>query len=612
MKKYFILTSMLALTACSLGGGSGGGRVDNPSYGRTRATDVYTTPSNIRSANSAVTGMETFSSNADAIVALVGASGIDLTSDDLRVSPRLATHRSGSVIADELSAAFETSGTIKQKLAMAELENLYKIATDDDYWNEIEGYAHDDFIALVHEAFILRGIEAEFNEGNPDAMREAIQTGFDTYKTNVLDKLVAKDGGDYLWTPKINTLEEVNFMLAGENSKLMFTLDENGKIDSVAKYDWDNEHSVYDISEEGIFYRERNGNKFSKELTKYSFMFDNTDIDEIISSHFTNGISFLADADDLEADDIKTKLIEKVTTRVNKIRDSQQGTPEQIAANQAKCNDARDAYIAQINEKYGLYDVDEEETVFWTQSTQGEISLIVNGVNNGLKFADLGVAALTSFHENDNGDATSDTLYAPYVGGYDSRKVDKEHITDGTVFTGTVIAGIDHKDDFEDIEEGMLVRQNNAKLTMNHDGSASLVMNNLVAIDEGHVGAQWYNVTANVSADGKPSFVIDDDGKTNIPEGFELHTLEAGENYNQLTANFTGSPDSESRYTINGETPVDEWYTNYGGSMEASAYGVTQNVATEATSRFGFSEIQHQGGDDNREVAIYGAFGGKK
>ena len=211
MKKYFILTSVFALAACAIGGGSGGGGVgDNGLTIRSRYAGAYTTPYDIRAANSSVTQMETFSSNADAIVYLVRGSGIDLESDSIRVSPRLATHRS-STKANELSAAFAKSGTELQKLAMAELENLYNIATNKEgYWTEIS--QSEDFVALVREAFILSGGDPNsFNASNLDAAKATIIENYNNNFSGVFDKIIAKDGeGNYLWTPKINSLEEVD------------------------------------------------------------------------------------------------------------------------------------------------------------------------------------------------------------------------------------------------------------------------------------------------------------------------------------------------------------------------------------------------------------------
>ena len=117
-------------------------------------------------------------------------------------------------------------------------------------------------------------------------------------------------------------------------------------------------------------------------------------------------------------------------------------------------------------------------------------------------------------------------------------------------------------------------------------------------------------------------FTIDDNGKTNMATNFALHTLAeytdpvTNESYNRLEVDF-GDTDSaysdyEARYEIHGD-PVDEKSTNYAGSMEATAYGPSENNPTEAAARFGFSEEQYTTGNQNQEsVAIYGAFGGKK
>ena len=600
MKKYFILVSVLALAACGGGSGGGGGAPVAP-----RSVETYSTPANIRSANASVTQMETFSSNADAIVAAVSGAGIDLSTNS-GTGARLASHRSAS--AATLTASFTNTATTRQKLAMEQLENMYKIATDDDYF----AAASDKDLK---NAFVLAGNNADAFDTSVDGYRATARTAIIGGYADVLDLYIDKDINDnYVFTPKINTLEDVDFMMAGERSKLVFALDEDGVITSVTKKDWKNSLSSWVDSEEGTFVRNGTGKVFNKNLTNYSFQLNNEGIDDIVKEHFNSPLSFMNTSDSLTAEQIKDALIAKVTERITKHKNSQQNDEDK-----AKFDTALNAYKDQINAAFAAYEAN-NDAVFWTTATM-PMSLTVEGVKNGLKYADLGVAALTSYQEDDNGDIKSSTLYAPYVGGYTARKVEKEHIADDTEFTGTAIAGIDHKySGDEDIEEGMLVRQNNAKLTMNHDGSSSLVMNNLVAIDDTNKGKQWYNVTINTSAAGKPTFVIDDNGKTNLADNFKLHTLVAvpEEDYKALAVDFsTGANFSsdEDRYEKSaGDDPdTDGWYTRYGGSVEANAYGPTPTEATEATSRFGFSEIRNTAGNaEQEEVAIYGVFGGKK
>jgi len=604
MKRYFLLTSVLALAAC--GGGSGGGA---GGIVTSASNSGYSTPAAIRSANSSVTQMETFSSSADAMVAAVSSAGIDL-SYARSANSRLANHRSAS--ATTLENSFASTATMQQTRAMAELKNMYLIATDDDCFDEATDQE-------LKNAFVLAGNAANaFDASNRTAARAAITTGYEA----VLDRFVEKDsGGDYLWRPIISTLEDVRFMMAGENSYLNFELNESGKITSVTKYDYDDFSSDYIISEEGTFVRGSNSNVFTKNLYKYSFDLDSDGVIDIVAEHFDIPLTFMNDNGDKTPADIKSGLLAKLQDRINKIKNSQANHDNDDAIDAALTE-----YTKQINDAYAAYDENDVSTVFWGKTTV-PVTLTIEGVNKGLRYADLGFAKLQQIEQNDDGSYSTGTTYAPYVGGYDARKVDKSSLTaSGTVFTGTVIAGIDHsKEKFAgvaDVQEGMLVRQDNAKLTMKSDGSSSLVMDNLVATDADHKGKQWYNVTVDTTSAGVPTFTIDDNGKTDIATNFALHTLAeytdpvTNESYNRLEVDFgdAGSvySDSEGRYEIHGEFVADV-ATNYAGSMEATAYGPSTNNPTEASARFGFSEEQHAPGNQNQEeVAIYGAFGGKK
>ena len=577
MKKYVVLTSILALAAC---GGGGGG------HSGATSSEHYSTPSAIRSANSKVTQMETFTSNADEIVATVRAAGIDLGSSGS--TARFATHRGAS--AATLDNAFASTATNAQKRAMAELKNMYDIATDDAVFAAASEQE-------LRNAFVLAGNNAsDFNAENRDAARTAIISRYAT----VLDSLVAKDSTEYLWRPQISTLDDVQFKIGSEDSYIRFELDDSGKIVALGKYDYDHDQDDYVLSEEGRFVRSGDGNTFAANIYTWSFQLEQNGTIDGAYEHFYDPVEVSDNDQDLAVADIKTKLIAKITEKINKVKESQNPSNPNYATDMANLDTALAEYTTQVNNATG----------FGTPA-ESSASLQIESVKNGLKYADLGFAYLKL-----TDGVHTDTMFSPYVGGYDSRAVDT--FTENVTFKGTAVAGIDHKENHpgseNDVQDGMLVRDNNATLTMNTDGKAQLVMNNLVGVDAAHKGYKWYDVTIDTdttTAHGTPKVTISNASGKDIAQDFAMATV----GNTPLEVQFAAGNwrDLDEQYVISGDPDADGKSTRYGAMSEVNAYGPTANNPTEATSRFGFSEEQHWNDNaDKREVAIYGVFGGKK
>ena len=373
-------------------------------------------------------------------------------------------------------------------------------------------------------------------------------------------------------------LDDVTFKMGGEDSLVKFELDENGKIIALGKYDRSDDFTgdpTYALSEEGRFERTSDA---GFEKTLYSYGISETELDytngvsEIVSAHFHHGIDFMNDNDNLSTAAIKERLLAKLRRELDKLKASQ---PDD--SNDAIIEDAYTTYAARINAM----------TSFGAPES-AHATLTIEGVDKGLRYADLGFAKLTIVGEGES--------YTPYVGGYDSIKIDPSALPANTTFTGTVIAGIDHKQTGED-DAGALVRQDDATLTMNTNGHFELVMDNLAAADSEHTG-HWYTLTVAKDADGAPTFTV---GGTNTITGFDLPT-------GTQTVSFAAS--DWQAYDQQYAKHTDDNH-RVGGSAEANVYGINPNDP-EATSRFGFSEEYHS--NDNtvhNEVAIYGAFGGK-
>ncbi|MBR5355258.1 MAG: hypothetical protein IK122_03995 [Alphaproteobacteria bacterium] len=422
-------------------------------------------------------------------------------------------------------------------------------------------------------------------------------------------------------TYKSYRLDDVHFKMAGEDSEIRFGLDSTGKIISAGKYD-KNSSGRYVLNEQGTFARSGDTASFGSAKTLYGWNKTLTSDNVALKTAITNKLDELnlTTPDWLDDD---TKLTAVVNDVKKHFKDGVEATSDNgglgntAVANMLKSNIAAeitDWANSQPGERQGdvLTAVAAAVQAYYQAQITGSFGdptaytakLDVQGVDAGLKYADLGFAHLRVSNANES-DVKEDG-YSPYVGGYDALK--KTQLATEKTFTGTAVAGIDGVDD------GMLVRQDNAKLTMYTTGASKLVMDNLVAVDDDHSGDQWYNVTIETAAGAAPKFTIDDNGRT-VGADFALETIapKGTEGYNELVVNFadggTYNP-SEGRYEIHGNPDGDGISTNYGGSMETAMYGAG-NTPEEATARFGFSENQHDAENNQRHVAIYGAFGGK-
>jgi len=420
--------------------------------------------------------------------------------------------------------------------------------------------------------------------------------------------LVASDGT--IITPSLNRsatanyngkiydsyrLDDVNFKLSGEDSYVTFEVDDKGQIIALTKYDRNDDFTgtpTYAVSEEGRFVRSSaTGNEFKKSL--YEYAVDLPESGSFIANNHFRDIDFKCDTGDLSVDEIKAKFKAKIDREMDKLIASQPDDLSEQDRNNLVA--ARQFYKNKIDEMNSF-----------EQPHEGRATLAIEGIDKGLRFADLGFAELIV---KDNTDVIQGHTFTPYVGGYDVLKIDTSKLSGTTKYTGTAIAGIDHKrygyEGDEDIDDGMLVQQDNARLTVNTDGSSSLVMDNLVAVDEGHAGKHWYNVTVNTAATtGLPTFEIS--GTTNAT-GFELPSM-SGET---LTKSFTSENfvAHEQQYVQSSDTGGSG--ERFSGIATTTVYGRTPDD-TEATSSFGFAnEVHSNNNREHEEVAIYGAFGGK-
>jgi hypothetical protein len=389
-------------------------------------------------------------------------------------------------------------------------------------------------------------------------------------------------------------LDDVTFKIGGEDSRIVFELDDQGQIIALSKQDRSDDYTgfpQYSLSEEGRFVRtSKDSNTFSKNLYVYKIDSGTSGLDykngveKIAYEHFHDGIEIMSDSSNLSTAEIKTALKAKLRKEIDYIKASQD-----THDGDDDLEEAYDKYAARIDNMSSF-------------GAGHEIHATVNvqGVNQGLRYADLGFAEMIAT------DGTEEEhTFSPYVGGYSVLAIRPENLKEDTVYVGKAIAGIDHKKEgYEsgNVEEGVLVEQNNAKLTMRKDGSSTLLMDNLV--ERGGTN-HWYVVQVDKAASGLPTFKVS--GDTNIAGKYEAdaYQLPGGADIDKT---FT-----KKEWSAHEQEYVDRSDKNYrvAGFVETNVYGPSVND-TEATARFGFSKEYHD--DDNikhNEVAIYGAFGGK-
>ena len=327
-------------------------------------------------------------------------------------------------------------------------------------------------------------------------------------------------------------LDDVTFRFSGEDSIIKFGLDDEGRIISAGKYD-KNDSGKYVLSHEGEFARtSTTSSEFGSAKTLYAWEkdFDSTGL----AAAITTALGSTELPGELTATQLAGYIADKFDDPLVVSGDS--ASMNVGAAFQDEIADEINAWaISQPwAEESWMDDVIEAAIAFYQDQipssfgdpTEYAAKLNVLGANIGLKYADLGFADLQIAAKDNPTDIVEQT-FSPYIGGYDALEHNIEQTTE---FTGTALAGIEHKAT-DGTKDAVLVRQDDAVLTMNMDGSSSLVMNNLAHVqNDGKTadtdGAHWYTLTVDKATNGVPTFTV---GGTNTIAGYNLPTdLPAG------------------------------------------------------------------------------------
>ncbi|MBD5389383.1 hypothetical protein HDR63_03970 [bacterium] len=434
MKKYVILTSVLALTAC--GGGSGSGSVGGHD---SISSEI---------SNAAITGMKLSVNNEAERTAHVTATlGDDYygTVTDANINTNRAA----------------TNGNSDKNICKSERD------CNDIAFNNMKNWLIDNIDSLTNDnisnpgdlrqALVLAGFKNDL-PGNWDDIKAWFFANRDTIREQ------AQDVFDKFGEHKEQKLSDVDFMVAAvrdnnePNGVLKIGMDDNGKITSIIL---DGEAEAKRIGDTASF-------QFDK---SYRYSLNNVNLGNIDFSNPENQMDFdfyIESDKQLSPAQIKERFLAELA-------DSDLPT------------DLRDALVHHVqNMMRDGYDEAIEQTTFTTHLLGKEI---------GLRYADFGYAD-AHMERTVDGQNANWNEYNTMAGGYSIKKISPDNLPTDTqmTFGGSAVAGlrvqIGNWDEDDGLEKRMLARTDDATLTFNN-GTEELEMNFSKNTDRAN---RWYDV----------------------------------------------------------------------------------------------------------------------
>jgi len=553
MKRYFILTSVIALAAC--GGGSGGGIPAVPSSPSTPTTP--TTPvtvtlqgfsggTTVNSENAGLTNMASYTNT----------YATDAETSKAQMIAYVNSHLSGSTDLLNRSASTRKSTVRATRDAFADADAaitqmkqvVYDIVNMGDDGAAIDAYVTEHKDAMVNALLLLgqTGVTSDMtNEQLMDKLGDArnaiiadTSNDFsDITSANIMEVL---DWFDERFGMTRERMDKVKLRDTGQDAHFKFALDDTGKITSVSL--WENAigeygsayttganrariyinnsgNAAYEMgttvanlnpfgtdadpymkSDEGDFYRD--GNTFSNTVNFYTFNIGGEEM-EIVSQT------------PLTVDEIKVKLKNAVIEDINKVMHSQPGDSQSQDNVIAFTEQANTLFTAINNFDFPVTDgyVTVTETVAQTATMNGLGKGFGSDGSKKLSYADFGYSTLTRTTSEG-----SESQHLTYAGGYDARRMtpgDTENLlADNSTFTGTAVVTVEDEDRREVANPGgsgthteksftsALYRDNTAQLKYNIAGSTvtnTLTMANLKAVESSGdnpvaTGKDWYTM----------------------------------------------------------------------------------------------------------------------
>ena len=382
---------MVALTAC--GGGSGGG---NTNYNN----NVPNTPTN----------PNTPTPPAPTTIAV----SVDNSAETIGYVVSLGVLPDGSDYAS----------------ALQQFQTMYNIG---------KGINTDPTEAELRTAYILAGgDEVAFNASTAQSF---IASNY----TSVLNNFFNQNGDEFVWTPKIQTINDINFYTTFHD-KVKFSISD-GQIVSVDIDD------TKDIDNNGIVTWTYNNaaDKFTTD-DRYIYLLSDDVLDDILSNGGTSNDELykLMSVSEMNVAQFKEHLL----YRLNYICQELFG-----------CSEANRTAITNIINNISTTDVSVAENRNVTAD-------IVNlGASSGLSFADFGYITTNSTMTY-NGLTFSDTSNDLFSGGYSMKEVEKPD--QDMVFNGSAVAKVTSHSG-ED-ESSMIAHTSDAHLRLNN-GTETLTMN---------------------------------------------------------------------------------------------------------------------------------------
>ena len=640
MKKALILTSVIALAACSTGGGDGiGGGHEHGAPGTPNPSSGVVIQSfaegqgDVNQSNTSLTGMSSYTTNytGDTSVEAEMAAYVEGRINGARggiLNTRAASNRvtRDAPLVTDADAAITSMKQV-----------LYDMA-------HISGRALSTYVsnhkADVYQAFVLWADDPTALTVTADSSVQELINAFGNFgltADNVMNKLDNFDAENFHFTKQ--RLTDVKLNDSGTDAHFRFKLDDSGKITGVSLWEsvtgeynsqyadtriiLNGNSAVADTGNGSNPFDEdylngtagwltrgtgNNDTQFTGKVYAYTFAFGARPTGANALAHnyadddftiYSNKKLSLAEAKEM----LRNKIIEKVNKTLHQ-QDSAE-SPEVVNSFVATAN----WYLSQINGFSSLVNPVEISQV---------ASMTGVGRELNLKYSDFGYSTLTRTIGNE-----SETQFVTYTGGYDERRMDNRpahnDLENGATFNGTAIVSVENhtKDKTTGLETNTnaLYRDDEATLTYTFAGDVAthtLTMENLTAQAGGDVeaGTDWYTtvVTGTTGApengDNIVNFYFNDDGK-DIADAHQFF----GDGIVNTNGNIADPATANAIDSVNGNTPNNNYSLQ--GSMSAEYYADENNNPAEATS--GFYVAEHYHSTDNNvqhELSVYGAFGG--
>jgi len=675
MKKYVLLTSLLALAACGGGSGSGSGHIARPSSGVATAANMweFDASSAVNEGNKNITNMSSYTVDYGTSETATKQAMVTYVNDHLgsgtrggllnRAATRQSTMsrtRDDNFTAEEFARADQALQVMKQ--------SIYDMANKTG--EELTEYVTNNKSNVVTALILLDKNVSE--ETEPDDLITAFGTldylGDPLTAANVMSYLDSFDSTKFEITK--SRMENVRLNDTGGEGFFKFTLDDSGKIESVALMEdptseygssWadtriiiatsgenvgqaiqDTGHGLnpfntdYLTDKAGVLRRQSNGTAFSNTVHYYKFTLGKYTDDGSFSlpSGYNSSTVLepkefekieLTSEEELTPEMARQKLIEYVIAKVNKKIHNQHG--DDNATDLADAIAVVNWYIDKINNT-----ITSEAAITGEQGAyQGDINQVAAmygiGKDVKLKYSDFGYAKLV----RDDGEHASGTSYLTYVGGYDERRMDNtpanNNLENGATFNGTAVITVeDHdknKNTNDEVTRTALYKDTTAKLqynVVNNAAQHTLTMNKLKAVEGASAGSDWYSmVVQGTEGDPAMNVTLNAAGKK-IDATYQFFKYNDQGNIvrnKNLSTNDqivkTGGTAPNTINMIDGTQPTTDDHYRLQGSATAEYYGQDATRPTEATAGFWMDERYHN--DNNtiqHELSVYGAFGGTK